>query len=520
MLNLSSIFSVSALEYPEKTAVVFGKQKFTYKQIHAASNQIANSLIDAGIKKHDKIAVTCPNLPYFPIIYYGILKAGAVVVPLNVLLKSGEIAYHLKDSDAKAYFCFQGTLELPMLEQGYNGFKQVDTCKHFWAIMADPAAPSAIDGITTMGQLIAPQSDEFDTVQTNPDDTALILYTSGTTGFPKGAELSHSNIVTNTILTSDMLQLKESDIQAIALPLFHSFGQVVQMNSGFSRGNTLVLIPRFSPEAVLDAIENENATVFCGVPTMYCELLLYENKDAKYNLEKISNTLRLGISAAASLPMEVLKGIEEKYNIPVLEGYGLSETSPVATFNQLHKQRKPGSIGTPIWGVEVKIADNDDKELPAHQVGEIIIRGHNVMKGYYKKPEPTKKAFNASGWFHTGDLGKKDEDGYIYIVDRLKDMVIRGGFNVYPREIEEVLMTHPAVSLAAVIGVHDDKYGEEVKAFIVLKPGQNTTQDEIRKWAKENMAAYKYPRIIEIRDSLPMTATGKILKKNLKAENS
>jgi len=518
MLNLAAVLEHSAQEGPSKTAIVFGDKRFSYAQVNAVANQVANGLASAGIVKGDKVALSCPNLPYFPMIYYGILKAGAVVVPLNVLLKGREIAYHLKDSDAKAYFCFQGTPDLPMAQEGWKGFQDAEGCRHFWVMTADPQAPSPIEGTATLGQLIAGQPPTFDTVATHFDDTAVILYTSGTTGFPKGAELSHANMALNARGTKDIILMQPDDVHALVLPLFHSFGQTCQMNAGFSMGNTLVLIPRFTPEAVLSAMQEERVTIFVGVPTMYWALLTYEDKEKRFDLETIANTLRIGVCGASSLPLEIIKGIEAKYNIPIMEGYGLSETCPVATFNHLHKERKPGSVGTPIWGVEVKIVDKDDNEVATGEVGEIAIRGHNVMKGYYNKPEATAEAFMGTAWFHTGDLGRKDEDGYVYIVDRVKDMIIRGGFNVYPREIEEVLMTHPAVSLASVIGVPHDSHGEEVKAYIVLKPGETATEDDILAWSKEQMAAYKYPRIVEIRESLPMTATGKILKKELKAE--
>ena len=520
MLNLANILDYSAKEYAENTAIVFGDKRFSYQQLNAAANQVANGLVAQGIGKGDKVALSCPNLPYFPIVYFGILKAGAVVVPMNVLLKGREIAYHLNDSDAKAYFCFQGTPELPMAAEGWAGFNGADHCEHFWVITADPAAPSPIDGSRTFGQLIGAQAPVFDTVTTQFDDTAVILYTSGTTGFPKGAELSHGNITMNALSIRDLLQTSVDDVHMIVLPLFHSFGQVVLMNAGLSRGNTLVLIQRFTPGGVLEAMQSEKVTVFAGVPTMYWALLTYEDKEGKLDLKEIAKNLRIGVSGASPLPIEIIKGIENKYGIPIMEGYGLSETSPVATFNHLHKERKPGSVGTPIWGVEVMVVDKDSKPVPTGEVGEVVIRGHNVMKGYYNKPDATADAFKGTSWFHTGDLGRMDEDGYLYIVDRVKDMIIRGGFNVYPREIEEVLLTHPSVSLASVIGVPHDQHGEEVKAFVVLKEGDATTPQEIISWSKDQMAAYKYPRMVEIRESLPMTATGKILKKDLKAESA
>ncbi|HIP73763.1 MAG TPA: long-chain fatty acid--CoA ligase, partial [Anaerolineae bacterium] len=504
----------SAREMPDKTAVVFGDMRFSYAQINGAANQVANGLAAAGIQPGDKVALSCPNLPYFPIVYYGILKAGATVVPLNVLLKRREIAYHLADSDAKAYLCFQGTPELPMCEEGWAGFSEVAGCEHFWMITADPAAPSPIEGTMTLGQLMGPQPPVFDTVQTDALDTAVILYTSGTTGMPKGAELSHSNIVMNAFVVRELFNPQDDDVQLITLPLFHSFGQTVQMNGGFLGGNTLVLIARFDPEAVFRAFQDENVTVFCGVPTMYWALLHYPGAD-QFDLEKIANTLRLGVSGGAAMPVEVMKQFSQKYKVKILEGYGLSETSPVVSFSRMNMPHKPGSIGVPVWGIEMRVVDQDMNDVPQGEPGEIVIRGHAVMKGYYNKPEANEEAFRG-GWFHTGDVATKDEDGYYYIVDRIKDMIIRGGFNVYPREIEEIMITHPAVSLVAVIGVPDDQYGQEIKAYVVLKEGQTAEPEELVVWCKENMAAYKYPRIVEIRESLPMTATGKILKRELR----
>jgi long-chain acyl-CoA synthetase len=286
------------------------------------------------------------------------------------------------------------------------------------------------------------------------------------------------------------------------------------MNAGFYNGVALTLMARFDPDAALAIMERDNVTIFAGVPTMYWALLNHPNAD-KYDLEKIAANLRLCASGGSAMPVEVMRAFEEKFKVSILEGYGLSETSPVATFNRMDRVRKPGSVGIPVWGVEVRIVDEMDKEVGVEELGEIVIRGHNVMKGYYGKPDATAESFR-SGWFHTGDIGKMDEDGYIYIVDRVKDMIIRGGFNIYPREVEEVLMTHPAVSLAAVIGVPNDQYGEEVKAFIVPKADADITPEEIVAWSKENMAAFKYPRTVELRDTLPMNATGKILKIELR----
>jgi long-chain acyl-CoA synthetase len=518
MLNLASVFECSANQYPDKIAVVCGETRLAYGQMQQAVNRIANGLQAQGVGRGDKVALSCPNLPYFPMVYYAILKVGATVVPINVLSTAREISYYLNNSDARGYFCFQGTAELPMGEEGFKGFQAADGCEHFWLMMADPEAASSLPGAETLGQLMAGRSSDYDITLTNADDTAVLLYTSGTTGTSKGAELSHSNMTMNTFASRDILAGCYDDVHILALPLFHSFGQTVQMNAGFSSGNTMVLIPRFSAEAVFAALQQEQGTIFAGVPTMYWALLNYEDHEGRFDMDKIAERLRLGISGGASLPVEIIRGMEDKYRIPILEGYGLSETCPVVTFNHLTKERKPGSIGTAIWGVEVRVVDSEGTRVPTGEVGEVVVRGHNVMKGYYGKPEETAAVIRENGWFHTGDLARMDEDGYLFIVDRVKDLIIRGGFNVYPREVEEVLMGHHSVSLASVLGVPHARHGEEVKAFVVLKEGETLGEEELIAWCREHMAAFKYPRLVEFRESLPMTATGKILKKELKAE--
>jgi len=516
MLNLATMFEYSANLYPDKIAVVCGPTRFTYRQIQEAVNRISNALSAEGIGKGDNVAVSCPNLPYFPMVYYAILKCGATVVPLNVLSTVREISYFLNDCNAKAYFCFEGTSELPMAEEGFKAYQEADACDHFWFMPTDPAASSPIPGTKSLGEIMSSQSATSEMANVSPDDTAVILYTSGTTGMSKGAELSHSNLTMNALVARECLQSVENDVQIISLPLFHSLAHTCQMNVGFSMGNCLVLIPRFSAEAVLKAIQEEKGTVFIGVPTMYWALLSYKDTDDMFDMGEINKNFRVGVSGGSPLSLEIIRGIEKKYSIPILEGYGLSETCPVATFNQLTIERKPGSVGKPIWGVEVKVVDSDGNSLPVGEVGEVVVRGHNVMKGYFGKTDETKKVLKSDGWFHTGDMGRFDEDGYLYIVDRLKEMIIRGGFNVYPREVEEVLMAHPAISLVAVVGVPHDQHGEEVKAYVVLKEGCTTAEEDLVRWSKELMASYKYPRIIEFRSSLPMTATGKILKKELK----
>jgi long-chain acyl-CoA synthetase len=515
VLNLSVFLEDSARRVPDRDALVLGDTRLTYAQVDAMANQVANLLVSRGIEPGDKVALSCPNLPFFPVIYYGILKAGAVVVPLNVLLKGREITYHLGDSEAKAYFCFEGTADLPMGTEGFAGFGKAEACKDFFLITVDPAAPSPIDGATTLGTALADQPAVFESVSTEATDTAVILYTSGTTGQPKGAELSHSNMVMNAMTSNRLFGslATDHDTHLLTLPLFHSFGQSVNMNSGFSVGATLVMLPRFDAQQAIGLMQRETITFFAGVPTMYWGLLGALTDDV--DVDRIASNLRRAVSGGSAMPVEILRQFQDRFHVQVLEGYGLSETSPVATFSDPDRDPRPGSIGIPIWGVQMKLVDDDWKTIDgADQVGEIAIRGHNIMKGYYNRPEATAEVMR-DGWFRSGDLARRDEDGFYYIVDRAKDMIIRGGFNVYPREIEEVLMTHEAVSLAAVVGVPHESHGEEIKAFVILNEGAELTPDELVAWCKEQMAAYKYPRIVEVTSSLPMTATGKILKREL-----
>lgn len=515
MMNLAVILENSARERPNHTAVVFNQFRLDYQTVNAMANQVANGLVKAGIRKGDKVALSCPNLPYFPIVYFGILKAGAVFVPLNVLLREREVAYHLSDSDSVAFICFEGTDQLPIGKIGYEGWKAVqDTCPHFFIIPTVPGGDSPIPGVRTLQELMGDQPPTFDTVQCRPDDTCIIIYTSGTTGRPKGAELTHSNSLMNCMVSRELIDGTPDDISLAVLPLFHSFGLNALLNSVMLGGATVVLHTRFEAEAVWRTFEEEGISIFAGVPTMYWDLLNYPEAE-KFDLEKIRKRLRIGVSGGAPMPVDVMNRFEEKFGIKILEGYGLSETSPACSFNRMDRPRKVGSIGLPLWGVQMKAVDENMNEMPVGKPGEIVVRGHNVMKGYYKRDEANEEAFRG-GWFHTGDVGYKDEDGYFYIVDRIKDMIIRGGFNVYPREIEEVLMTHPSISLAAAIGVPHEEYGEEVKAYVVLNNGANLTPEDIIAWSKTQLAAYKYPRIVEIVKSLPIGPTGKILKSELR----
>jgi long-chain acyl-CoA synthetase len=513
MLNLSVVLDDAARDTPDREALVFGDMRLSYAFVNTIANQVAGLLRARGIGPGDRVALACPNLPYFPMVYFGILKAGAVVVPLNVLLKRREIAYHLEDSEAKALFCFEGTPELPLGEAGWGAFGDIPGCEHFFVLPATPLATEVAYG-ESIWAAVADQPGEFETAATEPDDTAVILYTSGTTGRPKGAELTHQNMVLNAMVCDSMFDSAGDDVFLAALPLFHAFGQSVVMNAGFVRHATVVLMPRFEPGAALDLMLAEKVTFFAGVPTMYWGLLTHEGGHTQEDLDRIAANLTTASSGGAALPLEVLNRFAERFGVGVLEGYGLSETSPVASFNRPDRPARAGSIGRPVWGVEMRLIEDDWKDA-GDGPGEIAIRGHCVMKGYLGRPDATAEVLR-DGWFRTGDIARRDEDGFYYIIDRSKDMIIRGGFNVYPREVEEVLMTHPEVSLAAVVGVPHDTHGEEVKAYVIPVHGATLTEEKLVAWAKENLATYKYPRLVEFRDDLPMTATGKILKRELR----
>jgi long-chain acyl-CoA synthetase len=518
-LNLAHLLEHQTRLTPDRAAVICRPYVLTYRQLDALSSQVASGLRRLGFGPGDHIALSCPNTPHFPIAYYAILKLGGVVVPLHVLFKPREIAYQLQDSDACAMLVFEGTPELPLAAMARQACDDVPACRQLVVMTIDPAAPSPVERSLTLGQLTHGQSATFPVHASAPDDTAVILYTSGTTGQAKGAELTHFNMTMNAQASRDMLAptldrgVDATNVTLITLPLFHSTGQSCQMNAAIAGGWTMVLLPRFDPAAVLQAFATEKANCWIGVPTMYWALLQYARTQG-VDITKAAATLRCCVSGGAPMPLQVLTDFEATFGVRVLEGYGLSETSPVACFNQVFRPSKPGTVGLPIVACEIGIVDDEDRPLPVGERGEIVIRGHNVMKGYYKRPAETAEALK-NGWFHTGDIGVLDADGYLTIVDRKKDLVLRGGMNVYPREVEEMLMTHPAVSLAAVVGVPHERLGEEVKAFIVRKPGAEVTAEELIAWSKEQLAAYKYPREIEFRDSLPLGPTGKVFKRGL-----
>ena len=507
-LNLSVLLTESAKKYPTETAIIYDSFRMTYGQLDAVTNQFAQGLARLDIHRGDKVALLMPNLPQFIIAYFGIVKLGAVVVPINILLRSGEIEYALNDSEALALITWEG-----FLPEAVPGYKMAPLCRNLIVAQAPGSSTPlpAVEGAVKFEDLMKGVSPVFDVAATMPDDTAVIIYTSGTTGKPKGAELTHLNMLFNAQVSGDrLIPTFPGDVGLAVLPLYHSFGQSSVMNCILGRGAALTLLPRFDPAKVLEVMERDHVTVFCGVPTMYFSLLNCPERK-KYNIK----TLKYAVSGGSAMPVEVLYNFEKEFDVPVLEGYGLSETSPTVSFNVIEKPRKAGSIGIPVWGVEVKVFDKDDHEVPVGEKGEIVVKGHNVMKGYYNRPEATAEAMTHD-WLHTGDLGYKDEEGYFFIVDRKKDMIIRGGYNVYPREVEEVMYQHPAVREVAVIGVPDAKLGEEIKAFVSLKTGASITPAELVEYARDKVAYYKYPREVAILDELPKNSTGKILKTDLR----
>jgi long-chain acyl-CoA synthetase len=486
-MNLAEILTASAERGADRIALKLDDTEVSYGLLNEASARVAALLADKGVGPGDRVGIMLPNVPYFALVYYGVLRLGAVVVPMNVLLKRREVDFYLGDSGAEQAFV-------------WNDFA-AEAPDH--AILVKPG-----DFEQLLGGVQEPRRD---VVERADDDTAVILYTSGTTGTPKGAELTHGNLLRNAKESQALFDTSAEDVVFGGLPLFHSFGQTCALNATVAGGAMLTLLPRFDAGKALRILERDRVTIFEGVPTMFSALLHHPDKD------KIdASSLRVCVSGGSALPVEVLRAFEEQFGCKVLEGYGLSETSPVASFNHPDRPQKPGSIGTPLNGVEMKVVDDDGHDLPSGEVGEIVIRGHNVMKGYWQRPDATEEAIK-DGWFHTGDMARIDEDGYFFIVDRKKDMIIRGGYNVYPREIEEVLYEHPAVREAAVLGIPHDDLGEEIGAAVALKEGASVTAEELRDYVKAQVAAYKYPRSIWFVDDLPKGPTGKILKREISA---
>jgi long-chain acyl-CoA synthetase len=501
-LTLASILAESAVRHADRPAVVLGDLRLTYAQLWGHALQYAAVLREKGVGPGDKVAMLLPNTPHFPLTYFGTLALGAVAVPVHALLKAEEISYVLEDSGAKVLVC-----AAPLLGEGVKG-----------AELAGIPVLAVMDGGDATLERIDAAALSATPIETlvarEPDHTAVILYTSGTTGTPKGAEITHLNVTMNVLASATYsFDITKEDVVLGCLPLFHTFGQTCCMNTAFFVGASVVMLPRFDGAAALELLAKESCTIFMGVPTMYVGLL--EAAKTSEHRPKLKSAL----SGGAALPVPVLEKFHSVFGTEVLEGYGLTETSPVATFNQVGFPPKPGTVGKAIWGVEVEVARAEVEDtielLATGELGEIVVRGHNVFKGYLNKPDATKAAI-VDGWFRTGDLGTKDADGYVSIVDRKKDMVIRGGYNIYPREVEEALLRHPAVGQVAVIGLPDPQYGEEVCAVVVKDPaGGEITEQELSAWSKTKLAAYKYPRRVIFTDAFPLGPSGKVLKREL-----
>ncbi|WP_285725675.1 long-chain-fatty-acid--CoA ligase [Psychromicrobium xiongbiense] len=503
-LSVAAILAESAHRYRDLPALVVGEEVTSYAELWEQTKAYAGALKARGVGHGDRVAILMPNVADFPRTYYAILALGAVVVPIHALLRAEEIEFVLRDSAASLLIA-----AAPLLGQGAPGAALAEVPVLSVLEPADAATQTRLEDLAAAAEPVRTYEAML------PWETATILYTSGTTGRPKGAESSHFSLVeqANTMLVSTFT-LGTGDTILGTLPLFHTFGQTCVLNTGLRIGARIVLVPRFTGAVGLEMLVKHRVDVFFGVPTMYIALL----EAAKSNPERPA--LRYAISGGASIPVAVIEKFKEVFGAEIYEGYGLTETSPVATFNHVGVPPRPGTIGTPIWGVDVEIARPEVEErielLPTGELGELVVRGHNVTKGYLNQPEATRAAI-VDGWFRTGDLGIKDEDGYLRILDRKKDMILRNGYNVYPREVEDVLARHPDIVTLAVYGIPDDTHGQEIVAAVVLAAGSTTTAEELVDYAKEHLAAYKYPRLMEIVTELPLGPSGKVLKRELAA---
>jgi long-chain acyl-CoA synthetase len=502
--NLATILCESARALPDKIAVIGGGRRMTYAELDAAADRFAAGLLRKGIVAGDAVALQLPNVPQFAIAYFGILKAGAVVVPMNVLYKADEVNFILRDSGARLLITWAGVAEQAAKGAADAGLSEV-------VVLTTPGVPAPAVGLPFETLLAAPPTGPAPLHQTDPGDTAVIVYTSGYTGRPKGAELSHFQLFMNADTPGRLFGIRDDDVMLVVLPLFHIFGLSSVLDVCVRFAATMSFVPRFDAATVLETIQRDRVTVFDGVPTMYIALLNHPDL-AAYDV----SSLRVGISGGAPIPAEVIDEFERHFGIVILEGYGMSETAATTTFNVSAEDRRVYSVGRPIWGVQVQVWDDNGTVLPPgrEHIGELMVRGVNLMRGYHGDPVATAEAFT-DGWFHTGDLGYVDEDGFFFVVDRKKELILRGGYNVYPREVEDVLYTHPAVAEAAVVGVPHQRLGQEVVAYVALRPGQHATEAELIEYTKERIASYKYPRAVRFRATLPKNAAGKIAKREL-----
>lgn len=507
-MSVAAILSESAVRFPDKVAVVVGQTETTYRDLWREAREYAGALKARGVRPGDPVAVLIPNVADFPRVYYAILAIGGIVVPIHALLKSGEIEYVLRDSGAKLLVC-----AAPLLGEGAKGAALAGV-----EVLSVLVPDDKVDALPfTRLEDEARAAEAIETYEPrHPFDTATILYTSGTTGQPKGAEGCHLALVEQVnVLLLNTFDLRPDDRVLGCLPLFHTFGQTCAMNTAFRAGSTVVMVPKFDGDLALQTMIEQDCTVFMGVPTMYIALLDAASRNPQ------RPPLRYGASGGAAIPVAVIEKFRAEFGAEIHEGYGLTETSPVATFNHVGRKTRPGTVGQALWGVEIGIANPDRQDsvelVPTGELGEVLIRGHNLMKGYLNRPEDTAKAI-VDGWFRTGDLGTLDADGYLTIVDRTKDMILRNGYNVYPREVEEILAKHPDVAICAVFGIGHETHGQEVMAAVVLRAGADVSADDLIAFTKDQVASYKYPRHVRIMEALPLGPSGKVLKRELVAQ--
>ena len=503
-MNVGDLLTEAAAQYPDKTAIIFRDQKTSYAEFDRRANQVANALMALGVQKGDRVGVLLHNIPLFMEAYYGILKAGAVVVPMNVLYKAGEVAYIMKDSGAKALLTFA-----PFAPVALAAAAEAPELRHVIV-----AAPADVPGASSWAQTVSAAPETAPGVEIVENDLAVLSYTSGTTGRPKGAMLLHGNLLANIQQNSDVAQLKvnSDDIVWLGLPLFHIYGMNVGMNNTIRYGGAMLLVERFEPVPTLEGIQKHRATVIFGAPPMFIAWSLVPTL-RDYDLTSV----RFIATGAAAMPVAVMNLFQDLTGAPISEGYGLSESSPVLTANAAGAYIKPGTVGPAIPGVEIKIVDENGNELPHGQMGELIARGANIMAGYWNLPEATAETLR-DGWLYTGDLATEDDDGYFTIVDRKKDMILVSGYNVYPREVEETLYRHPAVADAAVVAYPDPYQGESVMAFVVRKDGQDVSAQDLIDFCRSQIAVFKCPRRIEFVPELPKNNTGKVLRRELREQ--
>jgi len=496
-----------AERYGDNIAVAFEGEELTYRQLKERAERIASSLVSMGMKKGDHIAVWMPNNIHYLPIYFGITAIGAVMVPMNTRYRTHEASYILKNSDARAIFMVPRFLKMDYVDM-LNSIEGLEKLEY--AIVVDKKAGTNIESMSFSEFMDQGNGNIPDALKTvSEDDISQILYTSGTTGKPKGVMLTHKNVCTNAVVTGKLMGTRANDRYFVPLPLFHSFGLVLGCLTPLAFGASIVLQDVFNAKEALELMQKYECTMNFGVPTMFM-LELEEFRKGNYSLK-----LRSGMMGGAPCPVEVVKGVRNEMGCDVCIGYGITETSPLITLTRYEDddRKRAESVGKPLPGVGVKVVDDERRELPRGEIGEIAIRG-NVMKGYYKMEDATKKAVDEEGWYYSGDLGKIDGEGYVYITGRKKDMIVVGGFNVYPRELEELLFTHPKVKNVAVVGVPDEKLGEVVKAFII--PDGEVGEEEIKEFCRQRVANFKVPKYVEFVDEFPMTASGKIQKYKLR----